>query len=316
MTMFDANCKIASLTRDERGSALVLVALAIVALLGFTALTVDTGILLLNKSRVANAVDSAVLAGAQELPVDPDGALEVARQYAIENGIETGEAAFSVSGDNLELHGEALRSVGLFFARVLGFNQGEVGVHAAARVGPLGSGTGCVPLGVIKEDFQFGQQYTLKEGAGDGQHKGWFGCLELGGSGANVYRDNIKFGYDGEIEVGDIIDVKHGNNSGPTSQGISYRINQCDHTPQCSISHFEKSCPRVMLVPIVVPEEVNPGGAVQTVRVVGFGAFLVDKVPGSGKENEVTGYFIRMVTTGAIDPNAENVGVYGVELFE
>lgn len=300
----------------EGGTAAVLFALSLTALLGFTALVTDSGLLFLNQSRVANAVDSAVLAGAQELPGNPDAALAVARTYAEANGVTDAEAVFSVSEDGRQIVGEATRRVGLYFARVLGFTQGEVKARAAARVGALTAATGCAPLGVLEDEFEIGAEYTLKEGAGGGQHKGWFGCLRLGGSGASVYRDNLKYGYQGEIKVGDVIPVEPGNMSGPTSQGINYRLNQCPHYPKCSGEHYERTCPRVLLVPIVRIEETNPGGSVKSVKVVAFGAFLVDEAPGCGHENEVTGHFVETVFPGTAGDGTAEYGAYGVQLVE
>lgn len=51
----------------QKGAVLVLVTVALFVLLGFTALALDGGYLLLNKTRVQDAVDSAALSGAKTL---------------------------------------------------------------------------------------------------------------------------------------------------------------------------------------------------------------------------------------------------------
>ncbi|MDP5291067.1 pilus assembly protein TadG-related protein [Oceanimonas sp. CHS3-5] len=53
--------------RKQKGAILVLVTVALFVLLGFTALALDGGYLLLNKTRVQDAVDSAALSGAKTL---------------------------------------------------------------------------------------------------------------------------------------------------------------------------------------------------------------------------------------------------------
>ncbi|OXY82335.1 TadE/TadG family type IV pilus assembly protein [Oceanimonas doudoroffii] len=53
--------------RKQKGAVLVLVTVALFVLLGFTALALDGGYLLLNKTRVQDAVDSAALSGAKTL---------------------------------------------------------------------------------------------------------------------------------------------------------------------------------------------------------------------------------------------------------
>jgi hypothetical protein len=53
-------------TRQPRGQALVTMALALVALMGFGALAIDVGMMFLAKNELQNAADAAALAGAQE----------------------------------------------------------------------------------------------------------------------------------------------------------------------------------------------------------------------------------------------------------
>ncbi|HEY7465445.1 MAG TPA: pilus assembly protein TadG-related protein, partial [Dehalococcoidia bacterium] len=59
-----------------------------VVLLGFTALSVDVGFYLRQRSIVQHAVDAAALAAAQELPDDQAAAEQLARDYAEANGVD------------------------------------------------------------------------------------------------------------------------------------------------------------------------------------------------------------------------------------
>ena len=52
--------------RDQRGSALVMVATALVVILGMMALVVDVGALALEKRRLQNACDASALAAARD----------------------------------------------------------------------------------------------------------------------------------------------------------------------------------------------------------------------------------------------------------
>lgn len=72
----------------ERGQSLVLGALLMVVLLGFTAMSVDVGYYLRQRAIVQHAVDAAALAGAQELPDDQALAEQMARNYAEANGVD------------------------------------------------------------------------------------------------------------------------------------------------------------------------------------------------------------------------------------
>jgi len=53
------------------------------------------------------------------------------------------------------------------------------------------------------------------------------------------------------LRVGDRVLVEEGNMSGPTTEGVQYRIDQCKEG--CTFEDFDKDCPRVMIVPVVKP---------------------------------------------------------------
>ena len=119
--------------RGESGQALVLGALLMVVLLGFTALTVDVGFFLRHRAVVQQAVDAAALAGAQVLPDQgPAAAEQMARDYAEKNGMDpdTLEVSFRCTSgyqlacdpaidkwDTIEVSGSL--DVPFFFAPVL-----------------------------------------------------------------------------------------------------------------------------------------------------------------------------------------------------
>lgn len=305
-----------NLLTGEKGSVSALVALLMLVLLGSLALVTDAGLLYMNQGRMLNALDSAVLAGVRELPANPQQALQTADSYGSINGLASGEASFQVDSDQRSISGYAERQVKLSFAQALGFSSRNVSVSAKARIAPISSTGGVVPFGVIEADFVFGDEVTLKEGAGEQEYKGWFGALSLGESGAHIYRDNIKYGYPELISVGDIIGIEPGNMSGPTKAGLEYRLNQCGHTPQCSISSYVEGCPRILIVPIVSIDTANESGHPFTVKVKGFGAFLAEEYTGNGNENKVRGSFIQYVIPGKPSSEAGNFGLYGVQLIE
>lgn len=301
---------------NEEGSALVLVAAAMVALVGFAALVVDAGELYINRAELAKAIDSSVLAGVQHLPENPNLAVATAEQYAQLNGLQEGEYEFATDDSGRAITAVGNREVLFHFAPILGFDSSEVYASAAARIAPLSSTSNIVPFGVLEDEYEFGEIITLKEAAGSNTYSGWFGALRLGGNGASVYRSNIEYGYDGTISIGDIIPIESGNMSGPTSQGVAYRIDECDHYPRCTIDSYVEGCSRIMVVPIVNIEEINNGGHPESVRVVGFAAFLVKDYVGHGNDNEVEGAFIRYVIPGDTETGAGDFGVYSAYLYE
>lgn len=307
---------ISKMLRNEQGSAIVIVALGMVAMIGAAALALDAGQLYINRARLASAIDSAVLAGVQHLPDDPDLAEQTAAQYARLNGLVADEYRFTVGEDNCSLAGQADRQVTLHFARIFSQHFGQVKARAAAKVAPISSAMGIVPFGVLEDNFAFGEIVTLKAGAGENYYSGWFGALCLTGNGANNYENDIINGYDGQISIGDIIPVENGNMSGPTKKGIEYRIDQCDHSPRCTIHSFQEGCSRILIVPIVKVQNVENGGNPKNVKVVGFAAFLVTEYTGSGNENTVKGAFIRHVVPGKTGGTPGDYGLYSAYLYE
>lgn len=297
------------LLREEQGAAIVIVALTITAMMGFGALIVDVGNLYLNKTRLVNMADAAALAGVQDLPGNPQSAVTSAYSYATQNGRNSDVIGVSVSNNNRVITVTGTRRVPLFLARVFQMTSSDVMAEAAASISPITGASGIVPFGIVKQQFDYGQNYSLKAGAGDG-YTGNYGALALGGSGANAYRENIKNGYDGQLRIGDWVSTEPGNMSGPTSQGVDYRMN-LDQT--ATFANVEKGSPRILIVPIIDSLEVHGRSEV---LIVGFAAFFLEGVGGHGNDNYVTGKFMQMVMPGDISTEATGYGLYGSTLIK
>lgn len=159
----------------------------------------------------------------------------------------------------------------------------------------------------MSEDFVYGQKYTLKYGSPE-LGSGNFGALRLGGSGANNYEYNLKHGYPGELKVGDIVNIEPGNMSGPTRRAIEYRFAQDNRIPPNTFYDHDRDAPQILYVPVVEPYGVS-GSHVHSVRILGFAAFFVTGIPGSGNESEIEGYFIRTVKSGGGSEGQANYGL-------
>lgn len=72
----------------ERGQILILFSLLIVVMLLFVSAVVDVGFFLHTRAQAQQAADAAALAGAQELPDNPEAAEVVARDYLDRNGVD------------------------------------------------------------------------------------------------------------------------------------------------------------------------------------------------------------------------------------
>ena len=293
---------------EKKGAVAVMMALALTALLGVTALVVDVGMVYLHKLKVSNAVDAAALAGIQALPADPDLAYQLAASFALKNGVAPEDVNIQITTDQRGINVQARKTVDYFFARVLGFSSTNVGQSAGAKVENLSAVVGAVPFCIESQELIYNEAYILKSGVGErpggAKHSGWFGALSLGGQGARAYENNLKFGYQAELKVGDLLEIESGNMSGPTTRGIEYRLAQCQHTLTCTGESFVRSCPRLLMVPVVqlCGKEI--------VKVQGFALFFLESVEGQGRENNVWGRFLRLHLPGEM--TAEEAGDYGL----
>lgn len=297
------------LLRQERGAAIVVVALSITVMIGFGALIVDISNLYLNKTRLVNMVDAAALAGVQDLPDDPQAAVASAYSYAAQNGINSDLVVVTISQNNMVVTVNATRTVSFFFAPIFNMISSNVTARAAAKVIPISGASGIVPFGVVKQQFTYGDPYNLKEGGGSG-YNGNFGALALGGSGSPIYQNNIKNGYNSQLHIGDWVGTEPGNMSGPTSEGVDYRMGLDKYA---TFETVEKGSSRIVIVPVIESLETNGRSEVE---IVGFAAFFLEGVGGKGNDNYVTGQFIQMVIPGEVSSGATGYGLYSSTLIE
>jgi len=296
----------------EDGQVIIIIALAFTLLLGFTALGIDIGVLYLEQVRLARAADAAALAGAQELP-DTVRAASVARQYAQLNGLDPNVLTIGFSADNREITVSSSKDVNLYFARVLGFNSKTVNSAAVARISPVRALAGLIPLGINESllPLSSGGEYMIKGGAQDGNP--WRGILKYPGqgNGGNEYRDLVRNGYDGTVEIGDTLGKVPGNKSGPTSQGVEDRLGAC--TDGCAWDNYQPGCPRVVAVPIY--RDLGSGGD-NSLEVIGFAMMFLERVDGNGNDSRVWARFVPATVSGEADDSLTNAYLYSVRLSQ
>ncbi len=282
-----------ALLRGESGAVVILFTLILVAFLGMLALGVDVGHAYVVRSRLANVADAAALAGAQELPDDPEGALAVARDYALRNGIDPADLTLYIPEDRPnELHVSVRDVVVHSVARVLGFTSSEVVGRSVGASYPLAGVSGARPFGVEVQDFVLNEVYLLKLGpqSEGGPYRGNFHALSLGGTGASRYRDNILNGYDGQLQLGDEIPTEPGNMAGPTASAMKALLSQ---DPDSTYQNYSRNSPRLLLVPLV--ESFEASGK-EAVSIIGFAMFFLEGWDDA--TSEIRGRFIRYVMDG------------------
>lgn len=123
------------LFKNEEGQALVLLALGLVVLLGFTAIAVDYGYLAWQRRNLQNAADSAALAAARELPNESQVesvAKTYAQKYAPKDTLLEIDSRRDPGNSNAVIV-DVAHTYNTFFARVLGSNSERVSATATAE---------------------------------------------------------------------------------------------------------------------------------------------------------------------------------------
>lgn len=293
---------------DNKGNVAILLCLVFTVLLGFTAYVVDIGIIYVEKVKLSNAIDSAVLAAILELPADDIKARNVGIEYLQKNNVDPSKVTITISADKKSIQMIGVKNVNHFFAPILGINSTNINAGTKAIIAPIKAVTGGIrPFAVEEYNFSYGDVVMLKEGAGDGYH-GNYGAVALGGRGSNVFESNALYGYSGTLTVGDMIDTEPGNMAGATNAITNY-IN----SEYSSFNNFERNSIRLWTMPLV--DSLNVNGR-KDVLIVGFAEFYVETLSKNKGKTEIQGRFVRYVTNGEIDVTQNDTGAYGAKLVK
>jgi Flp pilus assembly protein TadG len=282
--------------KTDGGQTVVLVTVFMMSLLGAAALAIDLGNFYLTKRAVQAAADASALAGASQLPVSQSAALTTANGMYAKNGKASDSVSVSVtttnvSGDSVTT--TATRATPGYFAKLFGIASANIQATATATIGSYtgySSKQNVMPWGVMKGNYTLGSSYTIygdssssNQGALSLDVRSGSSCVNA--NGANDYRNTINGGLNAcPISVGDLVDTKPGNNTGPTAQGLNSRIGtwktfsqivQLDGNGQYTI--LDPASPQLVLIPIVLNTDGSttwPNGSSQ-VKVVGFAWFVI-----------------------------------------
>jgi hypothetical protein len=301
------------LLKNQSGSALILVALSMLMIIGFVAIVVDVGGLYFEKSRLQKALDAGVLGGAQVLKLSGATAKSTGIELALENGFSVTTDEVTTGTNFIEITKTVKKE--LTFARLLGFKQTDVRATARAEtVQTLLAGDGIIPVALEQKEYKKGEPYTMHFQAGNPNNssiKGNFGFLAIDGPGGNDLEEGIKHGSTLEVSE-EFVWTKTGLTWGKVRDGFKYRLAQDLNNVKCqSYQTADNSCSRVITVPII--ETFSDAKGKSLVRIIGFAAFWIDSIDETGNDKGVTGRFIEHVRGGTFG-TGEDFGIYGVKL--
>ncbi|QCJ44030.1 hypothetical protein FAY30_20145 [Bacillus sp. S3] len=309
-----------NLIKEENGQSLVLVAVSIIALIGFAGLAIDGGRLYLAKSQLQKAVDAGALAGADVLlkklvegPVSQteyDLAKDEAGKIAGNNytsNVPYTPKAYRDGPDYVEVYGE--EDIQLFLMPVLNLTNSKVSAFAKVKIGNVNKfgKSNVIPIGVhLNEELEFGDPWKLLYGPGDGK-KGNYGFLDFSKlenppqnkSGAKDVAEYFTKGSPIDMEI-----------NKTTIQTVTGSFVSSNHI-QNAIENIINSG-GIVYVPIVtqfgVQDEFDDSNGQDKVMVIGFAAF---KVTGYNKDtHQIDAEFQRMILPGEIGDETSEYGTF------
>ena len=249
--------------KNQQGSVLILVAIAMVSILGIAGLAIDGGHAFVNKTRLHNSLDSAALAAAKVLDVTGNQGLAIqAGQKIFQDNLansandELTDIGASTANMNFEFSdtlspfvpsSEATNYVRVrmsndltmdtFFMTALGQNDLDINTSSIAGPSPtLGVACDIAPIMVCGNPnasdstfwgYNVGDDVTLKLSTDSNNEvgPGNFQLIRLGDStgGADI-RDNLAGMFDQCAAVTDTMPTEPGNTVGPVAQGLNTRF--------------------------------------------------------------------------------------------
>lgn len=252
--------------RAQRGIALVVVVTALGALVLMAGLALDVGHMMISKTRLQDTVDAAALSAAKILDETASTSLattaalqafglnaSAAGNQELESSYDAGNIQVTVQYSSTlppftpgSATGPYVRVIATGFAlpawlvEVAGFRQLQVSATAVAGPSPTAN-TACniAPMMVCGNPtppsgtfwgYTINAPQVLKSASpGSSQvGPGNFQLIQLGGSGADIVRQNLAGSYQACVNsgAGNTVQTETGNETGPTAQGLNTRFGQ------------------------------------------------------------------------------------------
>ncbi|CAM3951949.1 Tad domain-containing protein [Cohnella lubricantis] len=298
------------LIREQQGSTVVFAGLTLLLLLTVAGLVVDGGTMYAAKSHLQKTANAAALSGAQELTGEQSDVEAIVDDILAQHNEESSLVGTKIDMKS-QIRVQLQKKVTLGFSRLFGKESATVTAEAAAQILPMSVAAGAAPFGIDESiPLEYNRPYKLKVDS-SGVEAGYFGILALGGPGAATYESNLKYGYQSEIKVGDIIDTQTGNIAGKTREGVRYRIDSDPYPPG---DYTHRDSPRVILIPVYKPYNQR-SNQLKQIEVTGFAYFYIME-PMSSKDTSITGMFIERTGTGYANPGTVEKGAFAIKLVE
>ena len=305
---------------EQRGQVIVLVVVAMLGILGMAGLVIDVGVWYHQQRAEQATADAAALAGAQALPDDPSTAVELAVQYANQNGAGSPQTTSrspptACPDDTIAVHVD--KPAPTFFTKLFGLDSIPINARAAARSDTVSSAEYVAPIAVSSQNPML--QCTpppcpdpaeidlldLKQ-KGSSDAAGNFSLLDLriganGAVGDSTLADWMQNGYDQDMPLGIYTGVP----------GAKFNGSQFDAALQARVGSE-------VLFPVYKPPITQSGSNAQF-NIIGWVGFQISGWTGQGNSGKVFGTFTRFIAQGiqASTPGGQSdFGVRAIQLVQ
>jgi Flp pilus assembly protein TadG len=287
--------------RDERGAVAVIVALLMVPLIGFAAISLDVAGMWREKQQLRTGADAGALAIAQDCGAGRAACgtpSQTAQEMAAANHSTGGATGTVVDISSSKVTVQASATRNHLFAPILGVNSTLIKAEATVQWGSPGGGTAMLPLAFSWCEWQ--QQTGGAQPSGTTSRTVYLtktsGTTDCTGPSNNVVPGG--FGW---------LTVNSGTCGTTTSIGNVIASDPGNSVPSsCSTADLVNLQNKTVLLPLF--DSVTGTGAGATYRLYGYAAFTITGYhfgalstwngPCNGNDRCIRGYFTRFVALG------------------
>jgi len=266
-------------SKKQEGFVIVVVAIALIVLVGFLALAIDIGVLYSARTSAQGVADAAALAGAYtyiDNPTAPnlsqlaqDSALQVALNNSIMGQpIAASDVTVTPDPANRRVTVDVQSTQNTYFARAFGIETASVGAQAVAEAAKYAAGSPCtkpwfIPNTVMSSSdacpacgtgevlisggevtafaqSKFGSEFRVTSNdPGNSLAPGVFYAIDLTKGGGSDYRDNIATCVNTYVRCLDSYSVLTGDKVGPTQQGVNALIGNPPDDTWVSLGQYQ-----------------------------------------------------------------------------
>jgi len=300
--------KLCGLWNKNRGNTSIVILCTIIIIILLSAVITDIGYSAVMRYQLANGARMTALKGAELLAVDKTKAEESIRAFAVSKVRDLNRLEIKVSGSGKELTVSMGRSFDYIFLKHIGFKRKQICSRMTAKLSSISSYKGIRPFAVESRYLVMGKRCELTNKVENESKTIPFTAIKLGD---DTYSTDIIYGYGKKVSIGDYYYTMEGDND-TEKESLLHTLESCTHKPGCTYLEYNKSCPRLMVVPVVQSRDEE----IKRVCVIGFSTFFMESMESSNDSLRIKGRFIRQIVDSDTSDDISDFGLMGIRLVD